>query len=248
MKRKSFWAGVAVLAAGLIFVTGGGAATMTTVTLTVNSTADSTTPCTVANHKSTGTCTLRGAILYANNLGNDNTMFVIKLAAKTYHLSLGTLDVDGGSANTGNIVQIVGATKTIGKRKHKKTVPASIIDGSGNVKPASVFQIDDPTQMYNVVITGGTGNAAYASTVGAAGSLRRPAPSTSRTRSCATTLPARRGRATRAPALRVRRRDLRSVRQLARSADALQDDGDAQHRLLEAAGSTNEWAPDRTRS
>ena len=159
MTRKSFWAGVAVLAAGLIFVTGGGAATTTTVTLTVNSTTDSTTPCTVVNHKSTGTCTLRGAILYANNLGNDNTMFVIKLSAKTYHLSQGTLDVDGGSANTANIVQIVGATKTIGRGKHRKTVPASIIDGSGNVKPASVLRIDDPTQMYNVVITGGSGNA-----------------------------------------------------------------------------------------
>src|SRR5437016_627549 len=106
MRSKSFWAGVAVLTAGLIFVTGGGAATTTTVTLTVNSTIDSTTPCTVVNHKSTGTCTLRGAILYANNLGNDNTMFVIKLSATTYHLSQGTLDVDGGSANTANIVQI----------------------------------------------------------------------------------------------------------------------------------------------
>jgi CSLREA domain-containing protein len=161
MTRKSFWAGVAVLAAGLIFVTGGGAATMTTVTLTVNSTTDSTTPCTIANHKSTGTCTLRGAVLYANNLGNDNTMFVIKLSAKTYHLSQGTLDVDGGSANTGNIVQIVGATKTIGKKKHRHKVPASIIDGSGNVKPASVLQIDDPTQMSNVVITGGSGSSSY---------------------------------------------------------------------------------------
>lgn len=159
MRGKSFWAGVAVLATGLIFVTGGGAATMTTVTLTVNSTTDSTTPCTVANHKSTGTCTLRGAILYANNLGNDNTMFVIKLAAKTYHLSQGALDVDGGSANTPNIVQIVGKSKTTGKGKHKKTTPASIIDGSGNPKPSSVFIIDDPTQISNVVITGGTGSA-----------------------------------------------------------------------------------------
>jgi CSLREA domain-containing protein len=168
MKRKSFWAGVAVLATGLIFVTGGGAATITTNTLTVNSTADSSTPCTVANHKSTGTCTLRGAILYANNLGNDNTMFVIKLAAKTYHLSQGTLDVDGGSSNTANIVKIVGATKTIGKKKHKHTIPASIIDGSGNAKPSSVFRIDDPTQMYNVVITGGSG---YAGDVGRGGGL-----------------------------------------------------------------------------
>jgi len=158
MKRKSFWAGVAVLAAGLIFVTGGGAATMTTVTLTVNSAADSTTPCTIANHKSTGTCTLRGAILAANALQQDNTLFVLKLAAKTYHLSLGTLGVDAATANTGNIVQIVGKSKTTGKGKHKKTFPASIIDGSGNAKPASVFEIDSPTQMSNVVITGGSGN------------------------------------------------------------------------------------------
>ena len=111
MKRKSFWVGVAVLAAGLIFVTGGGAATVTTVTLTVNSTIDSTSPCSVVNHKSTGTCTLRGAILYASNAGADNTMYVIKLSAKTYHLSQGTLDIDGEGPSTANIVQLVGATR-----------------------------------------------------------------------------------------------------------------------------------------
>src|SRR6516162_9897014 len=141
MKRKSFWVGVAVLAAGLIFVTGGGAATVTTVTLTVNSTIDSTSPCSVVNHKSTGTCTLRGAILYASNAGADNTMYVIKLSAKTYHLSQGTLDIDGEGPSTANIVQLVGATKTIGRKKQRHTVPASIIDGGGNVKPASVFRI-----------------------------------------------------------------------------------------------------------
>ncbi|HEY2353695.1 MAG TPA: hypothetical protein VGH79_02185 [Gaiellaceae bacterium] len=157
MKRKTLWVGVAALAAGLIFVTVGAAATTTTVTLTVNSTTDSTTPCTVSNHKSTGTCTLRGAIAYADNLGADNTMFVIKLAAKTYHLSQGTLDIDASTVNTGNIVQIVGKTKTIGKKKHKKTVPASILDGSGNVKPASVFEVYSPTQMYNVVVEHGSG-------------------------------------------------------------------------------------------
>ena len=155
MKSKSLWASVAVLAAGLIFVTGGGAATSTTITLTVNSTTDSATPCTVVNHKSTGTCTLRGAIVWANALGSDNTMFVIKLAAKTYHLNLGTLVVAAGTANTGNIVQIVG--KTAGT----KHVPASVIDGSGNAKPSSVFEVDSPTQMSNVVIKGGTGNGGY---------------------------------------------------------------------------------------
>ena len=160
MKTKSIWAGVAVVAAGLIFVTGGGAATTTTVTLTVNSTADPISPvaCTVSNHKSTGTCTLRSAILAADAYQQDNTLFVIKLAAKTYHLTQGTLDVDAATSNTGNIVQIVGATKTVGKKKHKRTLPASIIDGSGNAKPASVFEIDSPTQMSNVVISGGTGN------------------------------------------------------------------------------------------
>ena len=133
---------------------------MTTVTLTVNSTADpgSPTPCTIANHKSSGTCTLRGAILAANALQHDNTLFVIKLAAKTYHLSQGTLGVDAATANTGNIVQIVGATKTTGKGKHKKTSPASIISGSGSAKPASVFEINSPTQMFNVVISGGSGD------------------------------------------------------------------------------------------
>ena len=63
MKSKSLLAGFAVLVAGLIFVTGGGAATSTTVTLTVNTTTDSATPCVVVNHKSSGTCSLRGAIL-----------------------------------------------------------------------------------------------------------------------------------------------------------------------------------------
>ena len=120
MKSKSVLAGVAALAAGLIFVTGGGAATMTTVTLTVNFTGDSSTLCTIVNHKSSGTCTLRGAILVANTLGNDNTMFVINLAAKTYHPTLGTLDVAAATATTGNIVQIVG--KTVGK----KHLPASV--------------------------------------------------------------------------------------------------------------------------
>jgi|SRR5579862_350553 len=163
MKTKSFWAGVAVLAAGLIFVTGGGAATMTTVTLTVNSTADPISPvaCTVSDNRSTGTCTLRSAILAADAFDHDNTLFVIKLAAKTYKLSQGTLDVDAASTNSGNIVQIVGVSKTTGKGKHKKTTPGSIIDGSGNVKPASVFAIDSPTQMSNVVITGGTGNPSH---------------------------------------------------------------------------------------
>src|SRR4051794_16036278 len=103
MKRKSFWSGIAVLAAGLIFVTGGGAATMSTVTLTVNTTTDSAVACTVVNHKSVGTCSLRGAILWANALGNDNTLFVIKLAATTYTLSLGTLEIDAATSNTANI-------------------------------------------------------------------------------------------------------------------------------------------------
>jgi CSLREA domain-containing protein len=159
MKRKKFLAGAAVLAAGLTFVSGGGAATTTTVTLTVNSTADSVTACTIANHKSTGTCTLRGAILAANAVQTDNTMFVIKLAAKTYHLHLGTLVVDAATAHTGNIVRIVGKSKTIGKKKHTKTVPASIIDGEDNPAPASVFEIDSPTQMSYVVITHGTGDS-----------------------------------------------------------------------------------------
>lgn len=160
MRSKSFWVGVAVLAAGLTFVTGGGAATMTTVTLTVNSTADPVSPvgCTVANNKSTGTCTLRSAIIAARSYGHDNTMFVIKLAAKTYKLTQGTLDVGAATSNTGNIIQIVGKTKTTGKGKHKRTMPASIIDGSGNAAPSSVFLIESPTQMSNVVITGGTGN------------------------------------------------------------------------------------------
>jgi CSLREA domain-containing protein len=161
MIKKSLGVGVAVLAAGLIFVTGGGAATTTTVTLTVNTTADGATPCAITNHKSAGTCTLRGAILAANSLQQDNTMFVIKLAAKTYKLSLGTLDVTAATVNSANIVQIVGKTKTTGKGKHKKTLPASIIDGSGNAKPASVIEIDSPTQMSNVVIQGGSGNGAY---------------------------------------------------------------------------------------
>jgi len=65
---------------------------------------------------------------------------------------MGTLDVHAASANTGNIVQIVGATK--GKTK----TPASVINGSGNAKPTSVFEIYSPTQMYNVVVTGGSGN------------------------------------------------------------------------------------------
>ena len=147
MRGRSFWAGIAVLAAGLIFAAGGAAAATKTVTLTVNSTADSTTPCTIANHKSKGTCTLRGAVLAADALEQDNTMFVIKLAAKTYQLSLGALDVDAASSNTGNLVQIVGATKTTGKGKHKTTLPASIIDGSGNAKPASVFEIFSPAQI-----------------------------------------------------------------------------------------------------
>jgi CSLREA domain-containing protein len=168
MKRKSFWAGVAVLTAGLIFVTGGGAATTTTVTLTVNSTVDTSAPCAIVNHKSSGTCTLRGAILAAHAALTDNTLYIIKLAAKTYHLSQGTLDVDAESASTANIVQIVGKTATVGPRRHRRTIPASIIDGSGNVKPASVFRIDSPTQMYNVVITGGTG---YAGDVGRGGGL-----------------------------------------------------------------------------
>src|SRR3954470_24203211 len=157
MRGKTFWAGIAALAAGLIFVTGGGAATMTTVTLTVNSTTDSSTPCTIVNHKSTGTCTLRGAILAANALQQDNTLFVIKLAAGTYALSLGTLIIDAASANTGNLVQVVGATKTTGKGKHKKTKPVSIIDGAANSKPSSVLEIDSPTQMSNLVIQGGSG-------------------------------------------------------------------------------------------
>lgn len=176
MKRKSLWAGVAVLVTGLIFVTGGGAATITTVTLTVNSTADPISPvaCTVVNNKSTGTCTLRSAILAADAGIHDNTLFVIKLSAKTYKLSQGTLNVDAAPANTGNIVQIVGKTKTVGKKKHKKTLPASIIDGSGNLKPASVFWINSPTQMYNVVITGGTGNpydACFSSSAGCGGGV-----------------------------------------------------------------------------
>jgi hypothetical protein len=158
MKRKSFWAGVAVFTAGLIFVTGGSAAAITTVKLTVNSTVDSTTPCTIVSHKSTGTCTLRGAILAANAVQTDNTLFIITLAAKTYPLSQGSLDLDAATASTGNIVQIVGKTKTIGKKKHKKTVPGTIINGAGNPRPASVFEIGSPTQMYNVVIEHGSGD------------------------------------------------------------------------------------------
>ncbi|HEY2353694.1 MAG TPA: CSLREA domain-containing protein [Gaiellaceae bacterium] len=152
MRAKSLCAATAALVAGLIFVTGGEAATTTTVKLTVNSTADSSTPCTItANHKSAGTCTLRGAILAANAFGQDNTVFVVKLSAKTYHLSLGTLDVSAFT-DTGNLVQIVGATARM-----KKT-PASIVDGSANPKPASVFEVDSPTQMLNLVVTGGSGN------------------------------------------------------------------------------------------
>src|SRR5260221_9223433 len=93
MKSRSLWAGVAVLAAGLIFVSGGAAATTTTVTLTVISTADSVTPCAIVNNKSAGPCTLRGAILAADAFALDNVRFVVRLAAKTYHLSLGTLSL-----------------------------------------------------------------------------------------------------------------------------------------------------------
>ena len=149
MKSRSLWAGVAVLAAGLIFASGGAAATTTTVTLTVNSTADSITPCTIVNNKSVGTCTLRGAILASDAFALDNVRFVIRLAAKTYHLSLGTLAVE---TNGTSVVQIVG-------KGHAN--PASIVDGSGNPKPASVFSIATPTQIRNVVVTGGTGNGDY---------------------------------------------------------------------------------------
>lgn len=161
MRSRSCWAGVAALAAGLIFVTGGGAAATTTVTLTVNSKVDSQTPCTIAHRKSLGTCTLRGAILAANAVQEDNTMFVIKLPAKIYRLVWGPLTVAAGTANTGNIVRIAGAVKKVGKRKHKRTVPGALIDGSYNAKPASVFVIDSPTQMFNVVIAGGSGNPSY---------------------------------------------------------------------------------------
>jgi CSLREA domain-containing protein len=160
MKGKSFLAGFAVLAAGLIVVSGGGAATTTKVMLTVNSTADSAMPCTVVNHKSTGTCTLRGAILEADAQQTDNTIFVVTLAAKTYHLNLGQLEVDAATANSGNIVQIVGKAKTVGKGKHKTTLRGSVVDGGADpISPARVFEIDSPTQMFNVVITHGNGNA-----------------------------------------------------------------------------------------
>lgn len=151
MMSRSLWAVVAALAAGLIFVNGAAAAT-TTVTLTVNSTADSSTPCTIVNNKSAGTCTLRGAILAADASAFSNVNFVIRLAAKTYRLSLGTLAVATSGAN---IVQIVG--KTSGKKAN----PASFISGAGNAKPASVFSIASPAQMRNVVISGGTGNGDF---------------------------------------------------------------------------------------
>ncbi len=147
MRAKSLFVVVAVLAAGLIFVTGGEAATTTTVTLKVTATADSSTPCTVVNNKSAGACTLRGAILAANAFGQDNTRFVIKLAKATYHLSLGMLDIAAPG-----VTQIVGATT--GKTK----TPGSIINGSGNPKPASVFVVETPAQLLNVVITGGSGD------------------------------------------------------------------------------------------
>jgi hypothetical protein len=117
--------------------------------LTVNTTADNTT-CTISGKKSSGTCSLRGAINAANAYGQDNTTFVIKLAAKTYKLTLGELIINA-KTTTANLVQIVGATT--GKKKS----PGSTIDGSGNAKPNSVFRVDSPTQMFNVVITGGSG-------------------------------------------------------------------------------------------
>ena len=181
MRGKSFLAGVAVLAAGLIFVTGGGAATMTTVTLTVNSTADPVSPdgCTIANQQEHGNvhAARRDHRSRAPTVRTTRCSS-IKLAAKTYTLSQGTLDVDAATANTGNIVQIVGATKTTGKKKHKKTVPASIIDGSGNTKSTSVFEIYSPTQMSNVVITGGSGDEGggiYMESDSRHGELDRPA-------------------------------------------------------------------------
>lgn len=165
MRGKSLWAGVAVLAAGLIFVTGGGAATSKPVYVTVDGKTDNTSACSIAvsTKRATVVCpSLRSALNYANANGQDNTMFLITLPAGKYTLSLGTLLVQANTANSGNIVQIVGKTKTIGKGKHKRTIPASIIDGSGDPKPSSVFDIESPTQMFNVVITGGSGSSSDA--------------------------------------------------------------------------------------
>ena len=147
MRAKSLFVTVAVLAAGLIFVTGGEAAPTTTVTLKVTTTADSSTPCKLVNHKSVGACTLRGAILAANAYPEDNTRFAVNLAKGTYHLSLGMLDVEAPG-----VVRIVGATKGTAQK------PASIINGFGNPKPASVFVIQTPAQLLNVVISGGSGD------------------------------------------------------------------------------------------
>lgn len=171
MKRKKLLAGAAVLAAGLTFVSGGGAAATTTVTLTVNSTTDSVTPCTIASHVSTGTCTLRGAILAANAVQTDNTKFVIKLAAKTYDLTLGQLAIDAATATSGNLVQIVGKSKLVGPKKHKRRVPASIIDAEESEK-SRVFEIDSPTQMSYVVIRHGTGDSGGGIWMASALSLR----------------------------------------------------------------------------
>jgi len=161
MRGKACWVAAAALAACLIFVTGGGAATTTIVTLTVNWKADSTTPCTIENHKSIGTCTLRGAILAANAMQQDNTVFVVKVPAWTYRLAWGSIDIAAATAKTGNVVRIVGTSKTVGRKKHKRTIPRSVIDAGFNPKPASVFVIDSPTQISNLVITGGTGNPGY---------------------------------------------------------------------------------------
>jgi hypothetical protein len=162
MRGKAFWSGIAALAAGLVFVSGGGAASTTTVTLTVNSTTDSTTLCTIKANKSAGTCTLRGAILAADEYNHNDTIFVINLAAKTYSLTLGSLDVDASTSSAANIVHVVG---TSGKKG-----PESIIDGSKNTRPHSVMVIESPTQMSNVVITGGSGSP-FASCSGCGGGI-----------------------------------------------------------------------------
>jgi CSLREA domain-containing protein len=117
-----------------------------TVVLHVNMTADNTTPCTLngAGTQSVGPCSLRGAILTANTYPTTNQVINLSVAAGTYHLSLGSLDV----SSPHNIVQIIG----IG-------TGSTVFDGSGNTAPSSVLRIHTATTIANVKITGGTGNA-----------------------------------------------------------------------------------------
>jgi hypothetical protein len=117
-----------------------------TVTLNVTMTADSATPCTLngAGTQSVGPCSLRGAVLTANAYPNTNQVIDIMVPSGTYHLSLGTLIV----SSPNNIVQIFGAG-----------TGSTIVDGSGNTAPSSVFRILTATTIAKMKITGGTGNA-----------------------------------------------------------------------------------------